>query len=174
MDGGMAHDGKIQREAAERSLVVGARERTEPVMPAPATSTAPDKTGASASLPFPKGGLGAIKPGNRDNPGMGGSTADSAPTGNEARRPAKRRAAGPARPRVAANDDAPSIGGLIFSLQQKPSNKPFQLAAMASGGWFVIGLVLAWATLATGGTMSSPMFVGVMATILLPIALFWF
>ena len=32
------------------------------------------------------------------------------------RRLAKRRPAGPARPKIAANDDAPSIGGLIYSL----------------------------------------------------------
>ena len=56
------------------------------------------------------------------------------------RRAAKRRPAGPARSRIAANDDAPSIGGLIFALQQKPSNQPFLMAAGASGG-----LASAWA-----------------------------
>ncbi|HEY7599887.1 MAG TPA: hypothetical protein VH741_08170, partial [Candidatus Limnocylindrales bacterium] len=44
-----------------------------------------------------------------------------------ARRAAKRRPAAPPRARVAANDDAPSIGGLIFALQQKPSNRVFML-----------------------------------------------
>ncbi|HJU31329.1 MAG TPA: hypothetical protein VJ740_07740, partial [Hyphomicrobiaceae bacterium] len=171
----MAHDGKMQREAAERPLAAGARERAEPAMTPPPMPAAGEK-GGSGPVPFSKTSLGALKPGNRDADGAAASSGGtgSAAAGNEPRRPAKRRPAGPARPRIAANDDAPSIGGLIFSLQQKPSNKPFQLAAMASGGWFVIGLVLAWATLATGGTLSSPVFVGVLATILLPIALFWF
>ena len=65
----------------------------------------------------------------------------------EARRAAKRRPAAPPRARIAANDDAPSIGGLIFSLQQKPSNRPFMLAAAGSGGWLAVGGLLAWAML---------------------------
>jgi hypothetical protein len=36
------------------------------------------------------------------------------------------------RGRIAANDDAPSIGGLIYALNQKP-NKPFFYAGVASG-----------------------------------------
>ena len=39
-------------------------------------------------------------------------------------RKAKRRGAAPSRERIAANDDAPSIGGLIYALEQKPSNRP--------------------------------------------------
>ena len=58
--------------------------------------------------------------------------------------PSAGRLAPPAR-RVAANDDVPSIGGLIFALQQKPSNQPFMMAAAASGGWLAIGALLAWA-----------------------------
>ena len=55
----------------------------------------------------------------------------------------------PARraPGIAANDDAPSIGGLIFALQQRPSRRPFEFAAIASGAWIAIGAVLAWAAL---------------------------
>ena len=58
------------------------------------------------------------------------------------------RAAAPPRARIAANDDAPSIGGLIFALQQKPSNRPFMVAAAGSGGWLAVGSLLAWAMLA--------------------------
>ena len=48
------------------------------------------------------------------------------------RRVARRRPAGPSRNRIAANDDGPSIGGLIFALQQKPSNAVFKYAAIGS------------------------------------------
>jgi hypothetical protein len=56
------------------------------------------------------------------------------------RRVARRRPAGPSRNRIAANDDGPSIGGLIFALQQKPSNAVFNYAAIASVVWSAIGL----------------------------------
>ena len=97
---------------------------------------------AAASDAVPHGGLGALKPGNAT---AATHTAASRRSAQGGRRPAKRRPAGPARPKVAANDDAPSIGGLIFALQQKPSNRPFQVAAAASGGWLAIGAILAWA-----------------------------
>jgi ABC-type transporter Mla subunit MlaD len=96
-------------------------------------------------------------------------------------RSAKRRPAAPPRARIAANDDAPSIGGLIFALQQKPSNRPFMLAAAASGGWLAVGGLLAWAMLAPEiartslfEAMASPLMIIVAATICLPMALFWF
>jgi hypothetical protein len=160
----MAHDGKTQREATDRPLGAGARERTEPAMP---SLEGPADTAAAPSAPFPMGNLGSLKPGNSSN-GSNGAERGS-------RRPAKRRPAGPARPKIAANDDAPSIGGLIFSLQQKPSNQPFVVAAGASAIWLVVGAIFAWATLSSAGPgVSSPMLVVVIATILLPIALFWF
>jgi hypothetical protein len=162
----MAQDGKIQREATERPLGAAARERTEPAMPPIGAVDRPATT-----TPFPKGGLGSLKPGNREADNGVGSTsgADRAP-----RRPAKRRPAGPARAKIAANDDAPSIGGLIYALQQKPSNRPFQIATIASAAWFAVGAIFGWATLSSGGPVfSSPMLVAVLATILLPIALMW-
>jgi hypothetical protein len=95
--------------------------------------------------------------------------------------PPRRRAAAPPRARIAANDDAPSIGGLIFALQQKPSNRSFMLAAAASGGWLAVGTLLAWAMLAPeiaakgfSATVASPIMIVVTATVFLPIALFWF
>jgi len=97
------------------------------------------------------------------------------------RRAPKRRPAAPPRAHVAANDDAPSIGGLIFALQQRPSNQSFMLAAAGSGGWLAVGSLLAWAMLspevARSGffqTLASPMMIIVAATVFLPIALFWF
>lgn len=126
----------------------------------------------AAPTPFAVGGLGALKPGSRE-----GASQDAGSNGAQgaARRPAKRRPAGPARPKIAANDDAPSIGGLIYALQQKPSTRPFQVAAGASAGWLLIGAVLGWAMLASsGGGLTSPMLAAVLATVLLPIALFWF
>jgi ABC-type transporter Mla subunit MlaD len=93
----------------------------------------------------------------------------------------RRRAAAPPRSRIAANDDAPSIGGLIFALQQKPDNQPFMLAAAGSGGWFAIGILLAWAWLAPEisrvgffSALAGPTMIVVAATVFLPIALFWF
>jgi ABC-type transporter Mla subunit MlaD len=169
MERGMAHDGKTQREASERPPGSGARERTEPALSSLGTTAA---HAAAAPTPFALASLGALKP-SRDSatPGStGGGDLD-----RNARRPAKRRPAGPARTKIAANDDAPSIGGLIFSLQQKPSSRPFQVAAGASAGWLAVGAILAWAMLASAGPgFSGPMLVGALATVFLPIALFWF
>ena len=97
------------------------------------------------------------------------------------RRRPRRRAAAPPRARVAANDDAPSIGGLIFALQQKPTNQPFVMAAAGSGGWLAVGSLLAWAMLSPEiarigfvAALGSPTMIIVAVTIFLPIALFWF
>ncbi len=67
------------------------------------------------------------------------------------RRPAQRRAALPSRDQIAANDDAPSIGGLIYALNQKPSNRPFNIAGIASAIW--AGLTLALTTYYFGGEL---------------------
>ena len=201
MERGMAHDGKTQREVSERP-VSGARERTEPAIAMPSLGTPPPSAAAPPPLrplgggrertepaiampslgtsppsaaappPFALAALGSLKPGGRDRATSSNAAPGPDPT---PRRPAKRRPAGPARAKIAANDDAPSIGGLIFSLQQKPSNRPFQVAAGASAGWLAVGAMLAWAMLASGGPgFSGPMLVGALATVLLPIALFWF
>jgi hypothetical protein len=101
---------------------------------------------------------------------------------NEQRRKAKRRAAGPSRDRIAANDDVPSIGGLIYALEQKPSKKTFSVAALASGLWFAFGCAFAYSMLAPemakvgsiGELLIRPVMLSVTATIILPIVLFWF
>jgi ABC-type transporter Mla subunit MlaD len=98
------------------------------------------------------------------------------------RRQAKRKPAGaPASP-IAANDDVPSIGGLIYALERKPSNRPFVIAAGASGVWFAVGLLFAWGMLAPEiakltsvlDVFTRPSLLIVVATIALPILLFWF
>jgi hypothetical protein len=148
----MAHDGKTHREVTHRLPGPIPLGRQPPKAPGRASSDTDPP-----ALPMPE--LSIPKPDGDTEP---------------QRRAAKRRPAGPARNRIAANDDAPSIGGLIFSLQQKPSNQPFKLAAAASGGWFAVGALLAWALAASEGGITGPLIVIVVATVFLPIALFWF
>ena len=96
-----------------------------------------------------------------------------------------RRAAGPAQRRIAAaaaNDDLPSIGGLIFALQQKPSKSPFVVALAASlvwfvvGGFFAYGLISAQLSAPSTPVRSARQSTALIAalTILVPIAIFWF
>lgn len=107
---------------------------------------------------------------------MSGSTPASG------RRTAKRRPAGPARPGHIANDLAPSIGGLIFALQQKPSRRPLEIAAVGSAVWALISIVLGWAMLVPElqraptfmEMLTRPTAITLAATVILPIALFWF
>lgn len=102
--------------------------------------------------------------------------------GTGGRPSAQRRTAGTARPHIAANDDMPSIGGLIYALQQRPSRSPFLIALIASGVWFVLGLAVSWAVFqktidvsgSTADLMANPAIVAVIATVAIPIALFWF
>jgi hypothetical protein len=110
--------------------------------------------------------------------GQDASKPDAAPQ----RRMAKRKAAGASASRVAANDDVPSIGGLIYALDRKPSDQPLRIAAVASGVWFLFGLLFAWGMLApeiaklsnTASIITHPTVMIVVATIFLPILLFWF
>ncbi|MGO9484934.1 MAG: hypothetical protein ACLPX9_10180 [Rhodomicrobium sp.] len=113
-------------------------------------------------------------PDSRDN-----SVQVSQGTGGPA---AQKRPAGAARPHVAANDDMPSIGGLIYALQQRPSRSPFLFALVASAVWFVLGLLVSWAVFqktmdssgSTAEMLANPAIVAVIATVAVPIALFWF
>ena len=147
----MVQEGKSPRELVQRPSGSVALERVI-TSPAPALPASPPQ-------PPPASGT--------NEPEKSGAETE--------RRTAKRRPAGPSRARIAANDDAPSIGGLIFALQQRPSRRPFELAAIASGAWIAIGAVLAWAALSQeGASLASPTMVVVITTIFLPIALFWF
>lgn len=97
------------------------------------------------------------------------------------RRAARRRPAGPPRGKVAANDDAPSIGGLIYALEQKPSMAPFRYAAIATGVWSVICLIFSWAMLraefAQGASFLSilerPVTFLTLTAIIVPVAVLW-
>ena len=97
------------------------------------------------------------------------------------RRTARRRPAGPPRGTVAANDDAPSIGGLIYALEQKPSSAPFKYAAIATGVWTVICLafssIILRAEFAEGATflslLENPATFLTLTAIIVPIAVLW-
>lgn len=96
------------------------------------------------------------------------------------RRAARRRPAGPSRNRIAANDDGPSIGGLIFALQQKPSNAPFRFAAIASAVWGAVGCAFALVMLGSQAPVtglidliSRPMTFLMVTAIVVPIAVLW-
>ena len=92
-----------------------------------------------------------------------------------------RRRTGPARERVAANDDAPSIGTLIYSLQQQPSSAPFYYAAIGTGVWATLGLVLCYGLIVSGlkptdhllDVLTRPTSIAAVTLLLAPIALIW-
>jgi len=98
-----------------------------------------------------------------------------------ARRMARRRPAGPPRHNIAANDDAPSIGGLIYALEQKPATTPFKYAAIATVVWVAICVVFSWiivrAQLEAGATFLSlfekPSTFLTVTAIIVPIAVLW-
>jgi hypothetical protein len=75
----------------------------------------------------------------------------------------------------------PSIGGLIFALQQRPSRTPFLIALAASVIWFVIGGFFAFglisaqmSTAGATGLFGSATALTAAVAILVPIAIFWF
>ena len=76
----------------------------------------------------------------------------------------------------------PSIGGLIYAMQQRPSRSPFLIALLASAVWFVLGLLVSSGRFqktfeATGSTaelLANPAIAAVVATVVIPIVLFWF
>jgi len=96
--------------------------------------------------------------------------------------PARRNAASAARAPVPANDDMPSIGGLVYALQQKPSRSPFMVAGIASAVWLILGLVVGGSLLSKHGAdingfvdfFANPAMLGVIAGTIVPIAMFWF
>ena len=142
---------------------------------AAAKESVPEGSAAPRPWPETEGATHAAKAGAPD---------ESRPDGDDTseRRPARRRPAGPSRTRIAANDDAPSIGGLIYALNERPSNRPFVFAAAASGIWAAIGIAFAWAFVnrelgdAAGlfDVIGRPATITAFATIVGPIALFWF
>ena len=95
-----------------------------------------------------------------------------------------RRPAGPPPPRrlaTPANDDLPSIGGLIFALQQRPSRTPFLMALGASALWFIVGGFFAFGLISAqvassgmSGMLGSASALTAAVAILVPIVIFWF
>jgi predicted NBD/HSP70 family sugar kinase len=111
---------------------------------------------------------------------VAGEVSDIGDAETPRRRMARRRSAGPSRNRIAANDDGPSIGGLIFALQQKPSNAPFRYAAIASAIWVAIGAAFTVASMAGDasglswiGLITRPMTFLTLAATLAPVGLIW-
>ena len=95
----------------------------------------------------------------------------------------KRPAGPPPQRRLAtpANDDVPSIGGLIFALQQRPSRTPFLIALAASALWFIVGGFFAFGLISTqvasngmSGLLGSASALTAAVAILVPIVIFWF
>ena len=156
---------------------------------APEKPASQEEQGKAPSATKPQGQPSAAsapkaKPDPENRPREHESDADLGQPAGETveRRPARRRPAGPSRARIAANDDAPSIGGLIYALNERPSNKPFMFAAAASGVWAAISIAFAWAFIsremgdATGffDAIGRPSTLMAFATVVGPIALFWF
>ena len=197
MDGAMAQDNN-QLDAQDGEV------RPEPTLLMPTEGSAPSTTSADDASeppfehtppkemgppPLPRASSGSTSDASAAPPEQPAgekplidAPAETEPSATAAprRRMARRRPAGPSRNRIAANDDGPSIGGLIFALQQKPSNAPFKFATIASIIWAAIGTafalvsigsdapVLGWLDLVTRPTT----FLAV-AAIVVPIALLW-
>jgi F0F1-type ATP synthase membrane subunit b/b' len=149
---------------------------------APAERSASPKVKGPPPLPAPGSAQARTEPkktaSTTPSPAVDGLNGEG---GAGERRSARRRPAGP-QTSVAANDDVPSIGGLIFALQQKPSKRPLTVAAIASGAWAFITLLLGAAMLVPEiqraptfmDMLSRPTAIVLAATLIIPIALFWF
>ena len=75
----------------------------------------------------------------------GDNTVQISSSNQPARPVPQKRPPAPTRSHVPANDDMPSIGGLIYAMQQRPSRSPFLIALIASAIWFALGLLVSWA-----------------------------
>ncbi len=144
-------------------------------LPGPSLSPPTPKVQAAAPTPTAAGPLRA-----QPVPAPAARQGDDEPA--EQRRLARRRPAGPVRNRIAANDDAPSIGGLIYALEQKPSNKPFVYAGIAGAIWGIIaigfGYAIVSAELSAGASLydvaAKPTTFLTAAAIVVPMAVLWF
>jgi hypothetical protein len=162
------------KEAAIEAFTMSAKAAAEePPPPIPPRLSGGDDGGTSAATAL------AAPPGFEQlevEPRTEGESEIEAPR----RRVARRRAAGPSRNRIAANDDGPSIGGLIFALQQKPSNAVFKYAAVASAVWAAIASIFALLSLGSGAPvegwldlLSRPTTFFTFAAIIVPIGVVW-
>ena len=118
----------------------------------------------------------------RSQPTSTTEAADETIPSADGRRPANRRPAGPARRTIAANDDIPTIGALIYALEQRPSKRPFTIAAVGSAIWLLLSFLFGWAMLAPelaaapswSALLAKPVLLTIAATALIPVAIFWF
>ena len=139
----------------------------------------------SAPPPLPQASAHASYDGPHDvdlPPEPQQAPAPTDPGSEGGRRVARRRPAGPVRSGIAANDDAPTIGGLIFALEQKPSNRPFVLAGAFSAVWGALGVTISgmaiYAAIGKGESFleiaTSPTILASVSAIGLPIGVVWF
>lgn len=83
---------------------------------------------------------------------------------------------------MAANDDAPSIGGLIYALNEKPSQAPYTYASIATVVWGLLGLVFGWFQMSAeigrgigmAEILAKPTTFLVVAAVIVPMAVIWF
>ncbi len=162
-----------------------AKSLSKSLPPSPAVPPAlPLAQKLNAMPPMPKAAANAVKTAAEAAAAFApsGEPEPEATTEQPVRRAAKRRPAGPARTQLAANDDIPTIGALIYALEQKPSRQPFKVAAYVSAVWAMLGLGFGYgmlaADMATGTSiwamLAKPVLLTLSATIVLPIVLFWF
>jgi hypothetical protein len=153
---------------------VGSMPKQDRAAEAGRPNVSPDRSTNDANSPDP---VVQVKPQQQVLPERHSPPEDA----SSERRQARRRPAAPSRERIAANDDVPSIGGLIYALNQRPSRRPFLYAAIASGIWslivaayFVFVMLPASPDGTLLGFMTGPWFLSTVATWLAPIALSWF
>jgi len=176
----MAIAGKAPATAAPVEPTLGASPSPKPSDKDPRTPSAMPSLTSHMSLPaLPPPLLGGPDPSAQstaEKPSPS-AAAEDAPS----RRVARRRPAGPVRGKIAANDDVPSIGGLIYALEQKPSSKVFRLATIGSIVWAIGGLAIGALTLApewqAGASLSSlllqPTTFYTATAIVAPIGIIW-
>lgn len=166
----MAQDKVMKRGAADDdTTVAGTQSAVAGGAPVP-----PPLPAAAGAAPADRAFPAEPSPTGSDDP-------DTASTGQQ-RRVARRRPAGPVRNRIAANDDAPSIGGLIFALEQQPSTRPFTYAAIASVVWGIVGL--GYGVMQVSGELSAgasllealtrPTSFMIVGAVVVPITVLWF
>lgn len=161
-----ANLGGAPRTSNAQGRAAGAAGVALAVAEAPAAANDVSKVAAQSITPEP---ISSAEPDDLGKPDAG------------TRRVARRRPAGPVRGRMAANDDAPSIGGLIYALEQKPSNRIYRYAAIASAVWALIGLIFAYMSLSAeaalggwGALLGKPTTFLTGAAVIVPIAVIWF
>jgi hypothetical protein len=171
----MAQDQVMKRDAGDPGMDGAETAHAAPIAPPPLPSAEP----APVSYAPPAQAQHAQAPQAEPEPPTAETDAEAS---SQQRRVARRRPAGPVRNRIAANDDAPSIGGLIFALEQKPSTKPFTYAGIASGVWGLVGAIYGFMQISgemAGGmtllqALSQPASFMVIGAIVIPISVLWF